>query len=219
VCFSAQADAITGVFVTGIGIDVCRHVGGRRDHLLLATIPLLLGAHQLIEVFVWWGLQGHVPWNVGRFAMWLYLIIAFVVLPILVPLAVLVVEPTPTHRRRMIPFVTLGVIVSVLLAWGLTRGPVPVTMEPWHLAYKADLSHGIATTGLYVIAICGALLFSGFRHIALWGLGNLVVVVILAALTIGGFASLWCAYAAVSAGAIAVHTRYAAAAGRSPLLA
>jgi hypothetical protein len=218
VCFSAQADAVTGVFVTAIGVDVCRHVGGRRDHLLLASIPLLLGAHQLIEVFVWWGLQGHVATSVGRFAMWVYLIIAFVVLPVLVPLAVLVVEPTAERRRRMVPFVALGAIVAVLLAWGLTRGPVTVSIEPWHLAYKADLSHGIATTGLYIVAICGALLLSGFRHIALYGLGNLVVVVVLAALTIGGFASLWCGYAAASAGAIALHTRYAAATGRRPLL-
>lgn len=208
-CFSAEADAVTGVFVVAVGVDALRHVGGRRDHLLLASIPLLLGAHQLIEVFVWWGLQGHVPSSVGRAAMWLYLIIAFVVLPVLVPLAVLSVEPTPERRRRMVPLVALGVIVAGILTWGLTRGPVTVIAKPWHLAYKADLYHGIATTGLYIVAICGALLLSGFKHIVRWGIGNLVVVVVLAMLTIGGFVSLWCGYAALSAGAIALHTRYA----------
>jgi hypothetical protein len=105
--------------------------------------------------------------------------------------------------------VALGLVVSGLLTWGLARGPVNVTQEPWHLAYKADLFHGIATTGLYIVAICGALLLSGYKHIARWGLGNLVVVIVLALLTIGGFVSLWCAYAAVSAGAIALHARYA----------
>ena len=119
-CFSAEADALTGVFVVAVGVDVLRHVGGRRDHLLLASIPLVLCTHQLIEVFVWWGLQGHVSTSVGRAAMWLYLIIAFVVLPVLVPLPVRSVEPTPQPRRRMVPFVALVVIVAGILAWGLT---------------------------------------------------------------------------------------------------
>ena len=42
-----------------------------------------------------------------------------------------------------------------------------------------------------------------------FGLANLAVVVALAELTADGFASLWCAYAAISAGAIALHMRYA----------
>ena len=40
-----------------------------------------LDAHQLDEAFVWWGLDGHVPHTVGRVALWIYLVIAFVVLP------------------------------------------------------------------------------------------------------------------------------------------
>jgi hypothetical protein len=43
----------------------------------------------------------------------------------------------------------------------------------------------------------------------IFGLGNLAVVLILADLTANGFASLWCVYAAISAGAIALHMRYA----------
>jgi hypothetical protein len=53
------------------------------------------------------------------------------------------------------------------------------------------------------------LLFSGYRHIVVFGLANLLAVGILARLTVDGFASLWCGYAAVSAGAIALHMRYA----------
>lgn len=206
-CFSAEADIAAGILVTGVGIDVCRHVAHRRNYWLLASIPLVLGAHQIVEAFVWWGLRGHVAASLGRAAMWVYLIVAFVVLPILVPLAVLFIEPTATRRRRIRPFVVLGTVVSVLLGWGLTRGPVTATIEPWHLAYHADLFHGILVTGFYIVAICGALLRSGFRHLARYGLANLVVVMILAVFTIEGFVSLWCAYAAVSAGAIAWHTR------------
>jgi len=210
-CFSAEADAVTGIFVSAVGIDVCLHVRGRRSHLLLASVPVVLGAHQLVEVFVWWGLQGHLSAHLGRVAMWIYLGVAFVVLPVLVPLAVLAIEPTAVRRWRMAPFVALGVVVSCLLGVGLLRGPVGVRLQPWHLAYDVNLRHGFTITGLYVVAICGALLVSGFRHIAMYGIGNIVVVAVLATLTMSGFASLWCAYAAASAGAIALHTRYSGA--------
>ena len=67
--------------------------------IALAWIPVLLGAHQLIEALVWLWLQGHVPRGIGHVALWAYLLIAFVVLPIFVPLAVIAVEPTRGRSR------------------------------------------------------------------------------------------------------------------------
>jgi hypothetical protein len=209
VCFAPQADLVAGIGVTAIGVDAYRHIRGRSDHLLLATLPLILGVHQLIEDFVWWGLQGHVPHEAGRVALWAYMFIAFVLLPVFVPLAVLVLEPTVHRRRRMVPFVALGAVVSTVLLVAMLRGPVSAALHPWHLSYSIRLHHAVIIVALYVVAICGALLFSGYRHVALFGLGNLAVVVVLAELTADGFASLWCVYAAISAAAIALHMRYA----------
>jgi hypothetical protein len=209
VCFAPQADLVAGIGVTAIGVDAWRNVRGRSDHLLLATLPIILGVHELVEDFVWWGLQGHVPHEAGRVALWAYMVIAFVVLPVFVPLAVLMLEPTARLRRRMVPFVALGAVVSTVLLVAMLRGPVSATRHPWHLSYSIALHHAVIIVGLYVVAICGALLFSGYRHILLFGLANLAVVVVLAALTADGFASLWCVYAAISAGAIALHMRYA----------
>jgi hypothetical protein len=209
VCFSPQADVVGGVVITAIGIDAYRNLHGRSDHYLLATLPLLLGAHQLIEAFVWWGLEGHVPHSVGRLAVWLYLLIAFVVLPVFVPLSVLVLEPTRHRKWRMLPFVGLGAIVSAVLLAAMVSGPVEATAQPYHIAYSIRLSNGGFIVVLYVIAICGALLFSGYRHVLIFGIANLVAVAIIARLTINGFASVWCGYAALSAGAIALHMRYA----------
>jgi hypothetical protein len=209
VCFAPQADLIGGVVVTAIGIDAYRNLRGRNNHLLLATLPLVLGAHQLIETFAWWGLEGHVPHDVGRVAVWLYLLIAFVLLPVFVPLSVLALEPTSHRRWRMLPFVGLGAIVSAVLLIAMLRGPVEATAHPYHIAYSVQLSYGGLVVVAYVTAICGALLFSGYRHVLLFGLANLVAVAIIARLTIDGFASIWCGYAAVSAGAIALHMRYA----------
>jgi len=62
------------------------------------------------------------------------------------------------------------------------------------------------------------LLFSGYRHILIFGLANLVAVAILARLTVDGFASLWCGYAALSAGAIDRAAPLAEAVGRADLV-
>jgi hypothetical protein len=209
-CFSAQADAVAGIAVVAIGLDSCRHVRHPKERLL-GALPLVLGAHQLMEVFVWWDLQGHVSHAVGRFAMWAYLLVAFVVLPVYVPLAVVLIEPTQQRRRQMAPFLALGGLVSVALFTTMVRGPINAMLRPWHLSYGIGLNHAVFVVMLYVTAICGPLLFSGYRHVAIFGVGNLVVVVTLAVLTADGFASLWCVYAAVSAAAIALHLRLAKA--------
>jgi hypothetical protein len=135
-------------------------------------------------------------------------LIAFVVLPIFVPVAVLSLEPTPERRRHMMPFVALGAGVSAVLLAAMLRAPVDAVERRYHLSYNVDISYGGLVVALYVIAVCGALLFSGYRHIQIFGLANLVAVAILAWLTLDGFASLWCGYAAISAGAIALHMRY-----------
>jgi hypothetical protein len=209
VCFSAQADVAGGIVVGAIGVDAFRHLRGRNDHLLLATLPLLLGAHQLDEAFVWWGVEGHVPHVVGRIALWIYLLIAFVVLPIFVPFAVFAVEPTARRRRRMVPFIAVGAGVSAVLLAAMIRSPIGATEHRFHIAYEISISHGGVVVALYVAVVCGALLFSGYRHVAIFGFANLIAVVVLARLTLDGFASLWCGYAALSAGAIALHMRYA----------
>jgi hypothetical protein len=208
-CFSAHADVVGGIVVGAIGVDSCRHLRGRNDHLLLAALPLLLGVHQLDEAFVWWSVEGRVPHDVGRVALWIYLLIAFVVLPIFVPFAVLALEPAGQLRRRMAPLLALGIGVSAVLFVAMLRGPIGVTHHPYHLAYSLQMNHVGLVIALYVGVVCGALLFSGYRHVEIFGLANLVAVAILAWLTIDGFASLWCAYAALSAGAIALHMRYA----------
>jgi hypothetical protein len=46
-------------------------------------------------------------------------------------------------------------------------------------------------------------------RLALFGVVNLVAVIIIARLTISGFASAWCGWSAVSSAAITLHCRFA----------
>lgn len=50
---------------------------------------------------------------------------------------------------------------------------------------------------LYVVATCGALLFSGFRDLVLLGWLNLVGLIVVMLIKSYAFTSVWCVYAAV----------------------
>ena len=208
-CFSPQADIAGGLLIGVIGVDAVRHIGQRREFIALAWIPVLLGAHQFIEALVWLWLQGHVPREIGRVALWAYLLIAFVVLPVFIPLAVIALEPTRRRKQMMVPFALLGAVIAGTLFAAMIRGPVGVRLAPYHLAYSIRLPDGLLVVALYVVAVCGPLLVSGYRNVMLFGVVNLVAVIVIARLTISGFASVWCGWAAVTSAAIALHCRFA----------
>ena len=108
----------------------------------------------------------------------------------------------------MAPFIGLGVVVSAVLLVAILRGPVTASLGHYHVSYGTGLNSGVVIVGAYVVATCGSLVLSGYRHIAILGIVNLIAVAILARLAIDGFASLWCAWAALTSGAIAAHLRY-----------
>jgi hypothetical protein len=209
VCFSPQADIVGGLLIGVIGVDAVRHIGQRREFIALAWIPVLLGAHQFIEALVWLWLQGHVPRGIGYAALWAYLLIAFVVLPVFIPLAVIALEPTRRRKQMMVPFALLGGVIAGTLFAAMIRGPVGVRLASYHLSYSIRLSDGFLVVALYVVAVCGPLLVSGYRNVMLFGIVNLIAVIIIARLTISGFASVWCGWAAVTSAAITLHCRFA----------
>lgn len=204
-CFSAEADLVAGLVVGAIGIDTVRSVRVPR-RWPLATLPLLLAGHQLIEVLVWWGEQGRVSEGLGRAAAAAYLLIAFGVLPVLVPVAVAALEPAAGLRRTRW-FIALGVAVAAVLVHAVVRGPVSVSIEGHHLSYGVDLWHGGLLVVLYVFATCGSLLASASRAVRTYGLVNLVAVATLAWVDQRAVISLWCGWAAVTSVAIALHLR------------
>ena len=97
-CFSAQADVAAGIVVGAIGVSALRQVHRRRD-LPLASLPVLFAGHQLVEALVWLDLTDRVSATSGRVALWLYMLFAYVVLPVLVPAAVLAVKTDAARRR------------------------------------------------------------------------------------------------------------------------
>lgn len=218
-CFSPQADLVGGAVICGIGVDALRHVDRRPSHVGLASLPVVFGAHQLVESVLWFSLQGHLSNGLGRSALWVYLVVAFVVLPMFVPIAVAAIEPSRWRRLFAASLAIVGTVVGGVLLAAMVRGPMTVAMRPYHLAYSVHLGDGGVFVGLYVLATCGAALLSSDRRIVIFGVANLVAVAVIAQLTIDGFASVWCAWAAVISAAIALQMRYGRTRRAVPLAA
>ncbi len=208
-CFSAEADLVGGLIVGAVGIDAMRHAR-RPFERLLATLPLVFAAHQLIESVVWWGLEGHIDDTVWHAARWLYLAIAFGLFPVLVPIAVGGIERV-TYRGRTMVLTALGAVVATVLMYSIVRGPITAVIAGHHIAYTVELWHGGLIVFCYVVATCGSLLVSGHPHVRWFGLINLAAVGFLAWLDQSAFISLWCAWAALTSVAIAVHLRFVSA--------
>jgi hypothetical protein len=206
-CFAPEADAVAGAIIVVVGVDALRHVGSPKQ-IPLAALPLLFGLHQLTEAFVWWGLRGDVSESVERVAIWIWLLFAFVALPVLLPIAVDLVERSKIRRGVIAAFAGIGLAVGIALAIGIFRGPVNAQIQGRCISYDVHaLGNGREWTVLYVIAACGALLASSHRDLAALGAVNLVVTPLLMWLTVSGFVSLWCFWAAIASVVIAFHLR------------
>jgi hypothetical protein len=166
----------------------------------------VFGLHQLVEAFVWWGLAGQVPARIGDTAILLYLAVAFV-LPLWVPLAVRGVEASRRRRTAMLLLAGAGLVASVLLVGALVAGPVEAAVKGRHIAYSVRVPGGVPIGALYAVATCGALLMASDRWIRTFGASNLVAVIVLTWLTVGGLTSLWCVWAAITSVAIDLYLR------------
>jgi hypothetical protein len=151
-------------------------------------------------------LRGDIPTPLGESAAQFYLVIAFVLLPIYLPIAVLLLEP-PGGRRWLIgALAAAGAVAGIDFLTGLLSGRGEATACDFYIDFNVPATSTLAAV-LYVVATCGALLLSGQRPLMFWGATNVVVVGILSLAASRGLPSLWCFWAACSSVFIAWYLR------------
>ncbi len=133
-----------------------------------------------------------------------YVLIALPLLPLLVPVAIVLLEPRGA-RARVTPFVALGAVVATVLTVAVLAGPVEVTREDHALAYGVGVPAAPVWAVLYVLAVIGPSLLSGYRSIVAFGVLNLVGLTTVAVLYARAFASLCCVYAALTSALVLLH--------------
>jgi hypothetical protein len=197
VCFSAAANFVGSGVLGAIGVVTLTKVKHKRE-LLFASLPTLFAVHQFIEGFVWLGLDGVMSPAVTQNMGAAFVLYAQGLLPFVIPLSVLLFEPTVKSRRRMLPFLAVGTGTTLYMLWALIAYPLHIFVRGNSIVYINDGTNNTALAVLYVISTCGSLFFSRVRAMVIFGAANLAILLVVMAVKRYAFTSLWCAYSAVA---------------------
>ncbi|MER5428470.1 DUF6629 family protein [Streptomyces sp. NPDC002588] len=188
-CWSATADLVAGAGIAAVGAACVSRVRDRRD-LPLAALPLLLGAHQLVESVVWDSGGGRGP------ATLVWAVIALPLLAVWVPAGVWCAAP-PSARRRLVLPLAVGAATAATLAYALARGPATAEIRGHTVGYSFDVPRPTLVVAGYLLATVGSLLLSGDRRLVTLGILVAVGALVCRLLWQLEFVSTWCALAAV----------------------
>jgi hypothetical protein len=205
-CFSPQADFVAGAVVAGVGVGTLRRVRARRE-LIVGALPLLFGIHQLVEGLVWLALRGEVSRGLGDAAKDAYVLYAHAVLPAIVPLGFMLLEPNRGRSHAMLAMACLGVLLGVYLLWEVTAYPVRAQAEARCIDYTTHTPNDVLIGLVYIAVTCGPALISSRRHLRWFGAVSLVGVILTAVVRVDELTSLWCLYVAIVSILIFEHFR------------
>jgi hypothetical protein len=201
-CWSPTADLLAGSAIVAVGVVSVASTRRPRD-LPMAALPLVLGAHQLIEALVWRNADAQGDHAVGGTAVLLWMVIAYPLIPAWLPLAVFCAAGR-WSRVRLAPFVTLGFATSAMLAYALATAPVTAEPVGHTMRYGVDVPLDTLAVAGYLVATIGSLLASDQQELRVLGLVTAAGAVVCSMLWQTVFVSTWCAFAAV-ASAIVLH--------------
>lgn len=199
-CWSAEADLVMGSAITAVGIASVASVR-RINDLPMAMLPVILGAHQLIEAVVWKGERGAVSPGTAEIAREAWAVIAFPLLPAFVPLAVLAAQwPLERGRERVraTVLIVLGLVVAGALGHAVATRPVNAEICGHTVRYSVGIPAAPWVIAGYLVATLGSLLLARDRLLRVLGLVCAVGAAVTMRLWFHSFASTWCAVAAVA---------------------
>ncbi|MEU3481906.1 DUF6629 family protein [Streptomyces sp. NPDC033753] len=198
-CWSATADLWAGLGIGAVGLASIASVR-RPGDAPLAALPLLLGAHQVVEAAVWRSGGGAGPATLA------WAVIALPLLPVWVPAGVLTAA-RPADRRRLLAPLAVGCATGAVLAYRLATRPVTAEIRGHTLGYVVDLPYAALLIAGYLLATVGALLLARDRILRLLGLLTGAGAAVCALLWSAEFVSTWCALAAVASVLLLVWVR------------
>ncbi|MFI2619675.1 DUF6629 family protein [Streptomyces sp. NPDC018584] len=190
-CWSATADLVAGTGIAAVGVVSVALAARRPRDLPLAALPLLLGAHQIIESAVWRNDGGTGPATLAWAA------IALPLLALWVPAGVLCAAPRAARRRLLLPLAA-GAGAAAVLSYALATRTVTADIRGHTVGYALGLPRPELIVVAYLLATIGSLLLSGDRGLVLFGVLVAVGAVVCVALWRQEYISTWCAFAAVS---------------------
>lgn len=186
---------VAGVLLV-IGVLTLKKMS-RPAELVFASLPLLFGFHQFSQGVVWLGLYHMASPSTMHAASLFFVFYAQAILPFWVPLAIWLLEPRGLRRQLIAALMVVGGLLMAYVAWGLLWQPTQVFIRNYSLVYFNPHTQHLWIALIYILTTCGALLLSRSAAIQLFGLLNLIGLVLVYVIAQYSFTALWCLYAAL----------------------
>jgi len=202
-CFSAQASFAAGVVISSVGVATINKVK-KPTSKLFAIIPLLFGIQQIAEGFLWVSLP--VKWSIDlqQFCAYIFIIIALVAWPTIIPLSTWMMEEDAKKRKIIRLFLGLGVVLSAYYGSCLALIGVQPEISCYHIVYKGEFPPALVLPVffIYVLVTITPLFISSVRKMKFMGMIMFVSVAVSAIFFKLYLTSVWCFFAAVLSGIV-----------------
>lgn len=193
-CLSPQVDLLAGSAISVFAYDALRNNSNVRT-LPIAILPTLFAIHTFTSAFVWLGLSGDIPKTLGYIATDFYILIAFVVLPALVPIATLLIEPPGWRKFLLVILSITGLFVGSIFWQNIAAGKSSAVACERYIDFHVG-GVPFQVSGLYALVTCGAMLLSRSKPLFYWGILNVLAIAFLSYRLSHSLPSLWCFWAA-----------------------
>jgi hypothetical protein len=202
-CFSAEASFAGGVIISAIGVAVVTKVH-KPSQLLFACIPLFFGLQQFTEGVLWLTIPNPEYVSIQKIATYLFLIMADVLWPAIIPLSVLLMESSARKRKILWILLITGLSVSVYYTFCLLLLNVTPQIMGYHILYNTDFPKFVAMPVfiLYLIATITPLFVSSIQRTHLLGVLMFFSCLVTAIFFTQYLTSVWCFFAALISGVI-----------------
>ena len=200
-CFSAGASITAGVLLTVVGTETLRKVH-KPEQIAFASIPVVFAFQQFSEGAIWLthgkpGLE-----SILAVATTVFLIMAQVIWPLLVPIAVLLMEHHKIRKRILWVLIGVGAAAAACYAYSMIFFHAYANISNLHIEYTTRIQAplgivGIAAIASYLIATLVPFFVSSVKRTFILGIIiglSFIVSIIFFRLYL---TSVWCFFAAV----------------------
>ncbi|OGS21795.1 MAG: hypothetical protein A2252_06615 [Elusimicrobia bacterium RIFOXYA2_FULL_39_19] len=197
-CFSAGASFTGSAILSVIGTLTLKKVS-KPSQIVFASIPIFFAFQQFVEGVLWLVLPNTEYIAIEKAATYIFLVMAQVCWPLLIPISVLLMEES--GKRRIILYILLGIgiIVALYYGCGLLFQHPHAQIKSYHIQYQAFTPTASAITFffLYLVAAVVPLFVLSTKKIYILGMLMLLSGVVTVIFFTQFVTSVWCFFAAL----------------------
>ncbi|MCX6335324.1 MAG: hypothetical protein NT092_13670 [Bacteroidia bacterium] len=197
-CFSAGASFAAGAVITAAGVAVTTKVS-KPSQRLFACLPFLFAIQQVTEGFIWLALQNPDYAVLEKINTYIFLIVADVLWPVMIPLSVILLEENGKKRKIIRIFLYAGIFLSLYYSTCLMLFRINPEIINCHIYYAGAFPQKLMLPAflLYITVTVTPLFISTVKRMYILGILMFAGCVVSVIFYTRNVTSVWCFFAAI----------------------